>query len=508
MKRVLVIDNGSYRTKCAIIHYNPLTGDRRDESRSFPTALRYKDGEYSLIDEDNGDNDIVRYFRGFFGMSLSTARTRVGNYFPYFAVEDNGNTFPAMSVPGQSRPVSCMELTSIYMKKIYEEMLKDGPIDCVFVAIPPEFNRDDVKMYEAKLTKKDMSKFVFVPYSDLILKRNDRIPTVAIEAGASNTTVMLLKDRAVKTVQSFAIASGYYVDSEIAKCIQKKMLIKIKQPNRTQFVNSFLLLAAERIRKELNTSPRSSVDLTAIRPYITCMRNSMEFSLESFADIVNNLKSDLDRSVDSVLQPEGLQLTDSEIILSGGLFCQKFAVDVFRQYDSADARTQKDLFTLHQLIAYAAEQLRNHPDDYLQNTPVAAENSDVLTRQESLPGEPSPSPIPLPPQPRASMNPPFTQETIALSQIPTFDNSIPLPTPMSFAPPSYAPARVEIPEVAVVPEPTAEPPSFYPVDLPPSAIHNSRRHSTPSGQSASGAEEYEHSPIAVAVPFFTSWFIR
>ena len=289
MKRIFLIDNGCYSTKCSVINYDPSTATGTEEVRTFPTALDYIDGEYNIINEDNGGASIIRYFRAFFGMTKDAAQVKAEKLFPFMDIVYDNNGFAAISLSEGSNPVSCIELTREYVKKLYEKMNGDNKVDYVYFALPKEFDEETCNLYKTEVRSCIHATCSFVSYTDLLLIAAERKQVLSVDIGASMLNVSLLRDNEVERTKSFILGSGYALDTAIVEFVKKEMGIVVNEEKR--YVNVFLMQTAEKVRRTLDTAQEAQVDLTDISSFITCDTSTMTVRSNQLNTILGNYKN-------------------------------------------------------------------------------------------------------------------------------------------------------------------------------------------------------------------------
>ena len=475
MKRIFLIDNGCYSTKCSVINYDPSTATGTEEVRTFPTALDYIDGEYNIINEDNGGASIIRYFRAFFGMTKDAAQVKAEKLFPFMDIVYDNNGFAAISLSEGSNPVSCVELTREYVKKLYEKMNGDNKVDYVYFALPKEFDEETCNLYKREVRSCIHATCSFVSYTDLLLIAAERKQVLSVDIGASMLNVSLLRDNEVERTKSFILGSGYALDTAIVEFIKKEMGIVVNEEKR--YVNVFLMQTAEKVRRTLDTAQEAQVDLTDISSFITCDTSTMTVRSNQLNTILGNYKKDLSFNIDLVRSIPGVDNSKSKLVLSGGMASQRFLKDCLGDLDKADEGLDKTLVTLQSLTLFFKKD-QNAPLLTLSNP--AEESADSFVIDVSFPSDDeSNAPI----TPVSPVKPASAQAPIPASEIPppsSVVDGIPPPMPDMPAPESPPPSVVgdmpapEIPPppsvVGDMPPPEIPPPPSVVGDMPPTVI--------------------------------------
>ena len=379
MKRIFLIDNGCYSTKCSVINYDPSTATGTEEVRTFPTALDYTDGEYNIINEDNGGASIIRYFRAFFGMTKDAAQVKAEKLFPFMDFVYDNNGFAAISLSEGSNPVSCIELTREYVKKLYEKMNGDNKVDYVYFALPKEFDEETCNLYKREVRSCIHATCSFVSYTDLLLIAAERKQVLSVDIGASMLNVSLLRDNEVERTKSFILGSGYALDTAIVEFIKKEMGIVVNEEKR--YVNVFLMQTAEKVRRTLDTAQEAQVDLTDISSFITCDTSTMTVRSNQLNTILGNYKKDLSFNIDLVRNIPGVDNSKSKLVLSGGMASQRFLKDCLGDLDKADEGLDKTLVTLQSLTLFFKKD-QNAPLLTLSNP--AEESADSFVIDEGI----------------------------------------------------------------------------------------------------------------------------
>lgn len=458
MKRIFLIDNGCYSTKCSVINYDPSTTTGTEEVRIFPTALDYTDGEYNIINEDNGGASIIRYFRAFFGMTKEAAQVKAEKLFPFMDIVYDNNGFAAISLSEGSKPVSCIELTREYVKKLYEKMNGDNKVDYVYFALPKEFDEETCNLFKREVRSCIHATCSFVSYTDLLLIAAERKQVLSVDIGASMLNVSLLRDNEVERTKSFILGSGYALDTAIVEFIKKEMGIVVNEEKR--YVNVFLMQTAEKVRRTLDTAQEAQVDLTDISTFITCDRSIMTVRSNQLNTILGNYKKDLAFNIDLVRSIPGVDNSKSKLVLSGGMASQRFLKDCLGDLDKADEGLDKTLVTLQSLTLFFKKD---------QNAPIltlsspAEESADSFIIDDTVPSDDeSNAPItPVSPVNPASAQPPPVPEIPPSSSV--VDDIPPPPIPVI---PS-SPPEPDIPSPPPMPVTEFPPPPPVVDDIPP-----------------------------------------
>ena len=447
MKRIFLIDNGCYSTKCSVINYDPSTATGTEEVRTFPTALDYIDGEYNIINEDNGGASIIRYFRAFFGMTKDAAQVKAEKLFPFMDIVYDNNGFAAISLSEGSNPVSCVELTREYVKKLYEKMNGDNKVDYVYFALPKEFDEETCNLYKREVRSCIHATCSFVSYTDLLLIAAERKQVLSVDIGASMLNVSLLRDNEVERTKSFILGSGYALDTAIVEFIKKEMGIVVNEEKR--YVNVFLMQTAEKVRRTLDTAQEAQVDLTDISSFITCDTSTMTVRSNQLNTILGNYKKDLSFNIDLVRSIPGVDNSKSKLVLSGGMASQRFLKDCLGDLDKADEGLDKTLVTLQSLTLFFKKD-QNAPLLTLSNP--AEESADSFVIDVSFPSDDeSNAPI----TPVSPVKPASAQAPIPASEIPPPSSVVDgIPPPMPDMP---APEIPPPPSVSVIPPPPPMP---------------------------------------------------
>ncbi|OAO15438.1 hypothetical protein AV274_2777 [Blastocystis sp. ATCC 50177/Nand II] len=469
MKRIFLIDNGCYSTKCSVINYDPSTATGTEEVRTFPTALDYIDGEYNIINEDNGGASIIRYFRAFFGMTKDAAQVKAEKLFPFMDFVYDNNGFAAISLSEGSNPVSCVELTREYVKKLYEKMNGDNKVDYVYFALPKEFDEETCNLYKTEVRSCIHATCSFVSYTDLLLIAAERKQVLSVDIGASMLNVSLLRDNEVERTKSFILGSGYALDTAIVEFVKKEMGIVVNEEKR--YVNVFLMQTAEKVRRTLDTAQEAQVDLTDISSFITCDTSTMTVRSNQLNTILGNYKKDLSFNIDLVRSIPGVDNSKSKLVLSGGMASQRFLKDCLGDLDKADEGLDKTLVTLQSLTLFFKKD-QNAPLLTLSNP--AEESADSFVIDVSFP---TPNRVNDPPliysDPASSYR---STDSIQINSIPSDDVSEEVATPVNTQVPTPKPMSImngpnEIPlpmhpiQVTAVKK-TDKPVSSYGVDVP------------------------------------------
>ena len=443
MKRIFLIDNGCYSTKCSVINYDPSTATGTEEVRTFPTALDYTDGEYNIINEDNGGASIIRYFRAFFGMTKEAAQVKAEKLFPFMDFVYDNNGFAAISLSEGSNPVSCIELTREYVKKLYEKMNGDNKVDYVYFALPKEFDEETCNLYKREVRSCIHATCSFVSYTDLLLIAAERKQVLSVDIGASMLNVSLLRDNEVERTKSFILGSGYALDTAIVEFIKKEMGIVVNEEKR--YVNVFLMQTAEKVRRTLDTAQQAQVDLTDISTFITYNRSTMTVRSNQLNTILGNYKKDLSFNIDLVRSIPGVDNSKSKLVLSGGMASQRFLKDCLGDLDKADEGLDKTLVILQSLTLFFKKD-QNAP--LLTLSSPAEESADSFDIDEGIEDvDGSNAPItPVSPVKPASVQPP-----IPAPEIP------PLPSVVDGIPPPPIPAIPSSPPEPDIPSPPPMP---------------------------------------------------
>ena len=443
MKRIFLIDNGCYSTKCSVINYDPSTATGTEEVRTFPTALDYIDGEYNIINEDNGGASIIRYFRAFFGMTKDAAQVKAEKLFPFMDFVYDNNGFAAISLSEGSNPVSCVELTREYVKKLYEKMNGDNKVDYVYFALPKEFDEETCNLYKTEVRSCIHATCSFVSYTDLLLIAAERKQVLSVDIGASMLNVSLLRDNEVERTKSFILGSGYALDTAIVEFVKKEMGIVVNEEKR--YVNVFLMQTAEKVRRTLDTAQEAQVDLTDISSFITCDTSTMTVRSNQLNTILGNYKKDLSFNIDLVRSIPGVDNSKSKLVLSGGMASQRFLKDCLGDLDKADEGLDKTLVTLQSLTLFFKKD-QNAPLLTLSNP--AEESADSFVIDVSFPSDDeSNAPI----TPVSPVKPASAQAPIPASEIPPPSSVVDgIPPPMPDMP---APEIPPPPSVSVIPPP-------------------------------------------------------
>ena len=507
MKRIFLIDNGCYSTKCSVINYDPSTATGTEEVRTFPTALDYTDGEYNIINEDNGGASIIRYFRAFFGMTKDAAQVKAEKLFPFMDFVYDNNGFAAISLSEGSNPVSCIELTREYVKKLYEKMNGDNKVDYVYFALPKEFDEETCNLYKREVRSCIHATCSFVSYTDLLLIAAERKQVLSVDIGASMLNVSLLRDNEVERTKSFILGSGYALDTAIVEFIKKEMGIVVNEEKR--YVNVFLMQTAEKVRRTLDTAQEAQVDLTDISSFITCDTSTMTVRSNQLNTILGNYKKDLSFNIDLVRNIPGVDNSKSKLVLSGGMASQRFLKDCLGDLDKADEGLDKTLVTLQSLTLFFKKD-QNAPLLTLSNPAEESADSFVIdegiedvdgsnapitpvspvkpaSAQPPIPAPeipPPPSvvdgiPPPMPDMPAPEIPPPpSVVDGIPPPPIPAIPSSppepdIPSPPPMpvtEFPPPPSVSVIPPPPPMPDMPAPEIPPPPSVVGDMPPTVI--------------------------------------
>ena len=506
MKRIFLIDNGCYSTKCSVINYDPSTATGTEEVRTFPTALDYTDGEYNIINEDNGGASIIRYFRAFFGMTKEAAQVKAEKLFPFMDFVYDNNGFAAISLSEGSNPVSCIELTREYVKKLYEKMNGDNKVDYVYFALPKEFDEETCNLYKREVRSCIHATCSFVSYTDLLLIAAERKQVLSVDIGASMLNVSLLRDNEVERTKSFILGSGYALDTAIVEFIKKEMGIVVNEEKR--YVNVFLMQTAEKVRRTLDTAQQAQVDLTDISTFITYNRSIMTVRSNQLNTILGNYKKDLSFNIDLVRSIPGVDNSKSKLVLSGGMASQRFLKDCLGDLDKADEGLDKTLVILQSLTLFFKKD-QNAPlltlsspaeesadsfdiDEGIEDvdgsnapiTPVSPVKPASVQPPIPAPEIPPPSvvgdiPPPMPDMPAPEIPPPpSVVDGIPPPPIPAIPSSppepdIPSPPPMpvtEFPPPPSVSVIPPPPPMPDMPAPEIPPPPSVVGDMPPTEI--------------------------------------
>ena len=506
MKRIFLIDNGCYSTKCSVINYDPSTATGTEEVRTFPTALDYTDGEYNIINEDNGGASIIRYFRAFFGMTKEAAQVKAEKLFPFMDFVYDNNGFAAISLSEGSNPVSCIELTREYVKKLYEKMNGDNKVDYVYFALPKEFDEETCNLYKREVRSCIHATCSFVSYTDLLLIAAERKQVLSVDIGASMLNVSLLRDNEVERTKSFILGSGYALDTAIVEFIKKEMGIVVNEEKR--YVNVFLMQTAEKVRRTLDTAQQAQVDLTDISTFITYNRSTMTVRSNQLNTILGNYKKDLSFNIDLVRSIPGVDNSKSKLVLSGGMASQRFLKDCLGDLDKADEGLDKTLVILQSLTLFFKKD-QNAPlltlsspaeesadsfdiDEGIEDvdgsnapiTPVSPVKPASVQPPIPAPEIPPPSvvgdiPPPMPDMPAPEIPPPpSVVDGIPPPPIPAIPSSppepdIPSPPPMpvtEFPPPPSVSVIPPPPPMPDMPAPEIPPPPSVVGDMPPTVI--------------------------------------
>ena len=482
MKRIFLIDNGCYSTKCSVINYDPSTATGTEEVRTFPTALDYIDGEYNIINEDNGGASIIRYFRAFFGMTKDAAQVKAEKLFPFMDFVYDNNGFAAISLSEGSNPVSCVELTREYVKKLYEKMNGDNKVDYVYFALPKEFDEETCNLYKTEVRSCIHATCSFVSYTDLLLIAAERKQVLSVDIGASMLNVSLLRDNEVERTKSFILGSGYALDTAIVEFVKKEMGIVVNEEKR--YVNVFLMQTAEKVRRTLDTAQEAQVDLTDISSFITCDTSTMTVRSNQLNTILGNYKKDLSFNIDLVRSIPGVDNSKSKLVLSGGMASQRFLKDCLGDLDKADEGLDKTLVTLQSLTLFFKKD-QNAP--LLTLSSPAEESADSFDIDEGIEDvDGSNAPItPVSPVKPASVQPPIPApeippppsvvDGIPPPPIPAIPSSppepdIPSPPPMpvtEIPPPPSVSVIPPPPPMPDMPAPEIPPPPSVVGDMPP-----------------------------------------
>ena len=474
MKRIFLIDNGCYSTKCSVINYDPSTATGTEEVRTFPTALDYTDGEYNIINEDNGGASIIRYFRAFFGMTKEAAQVKAEKLFPFMDFVYDNNGFAAISLSEGSNPVSCIELTREYVKKLYEKMNGDNKVDYVYFALPKEFDEETCNLYKREVRSCIHATCSFVSYTDLLLIAAERKQVLSVDIGASMLNVSLLRDNEVERTKSFILGSGYALDTAIVEFIKKEMGIVVNEEKR--YVNVFLMQTAEKVRRTLDTAQQAQVDLTDISTFITYNRSTMTVRSNQLNTILGNYKKDLSFNIDLVRSIPGVDNSKSKLVLSGGMASQRFLKDCLGDLDKADEGLDKTLVMLQSLTLFFKKD-QNAPLLTLSNpAEESADSFDIDEGIEDVDGSNAPI-TPVSPVKPASVQPPIPAPEIpppsVVGDIPPPMPDMPapeIPPPPSVVgdmPPTVIPPPPSMPDM---PAPEIPPPPSVVGDMPPTVI--------------------------------------
>ena len=478
MKRIFLIDNGCYSTKCSVINYDPSTATGTEEVRTFPTALDYTNGEYNIINEDNGGASIIRYFRAFFGMTIEAAQVKAEKLFPFMDIVYDNNGFAAISLSEGSNPVSCVELTREYVKKLYEKMNGDNKVDYVYFALPKEFDEETCNLYKREVRSCIHATCSFVSYTDLLLIAAERKQVLSVDIGASMLNVSLLRDNEVERTKSFILGSGYALDTAIVEFLKKEMGIVVNEEKR--YVNVFLMQTAEKVRRTLDTAQEAQVDLTDISPFITCDTSTMTVRSNQLNTILGNYKKDLAFNINLVKSLPGVDDSKSKLVLSGGMASQRFLKDCLGDLDRADEGLDKTLVTLQSLTLFFKKD-QNAPLLTLSNPAEESADSFVIDEGiEDVDGSNAPitpvSPVkPVSAQPPipASEIPPPPSVVGGIPPPPSVVDDIPPPIPdmpaPEIPPPPSVVGDIPPPPIPVIPSSPPEPdiPSPPPMEIPP-----------------------------------------